>query len=115
MSIYIGAWSRDCDPPRGHWVASRAVRLLYKPFGLIIGIIGGLLGKQLFDFVWTRLDDQEPPEATTKETSWGKVLAAAAVEGIAFKTTRAAVDRYGAKGWYYLTGSWPGETRPDPK
>ena len=90
------------------------MKLLYKPFGLIFGIIGGLLGKQLFDFVWTKLDDQEPPEATTQEATWPKVLAAAAVEGIAFKTTRAAVDRYGAKGWYYLTGSWPGEKRPDP-
>ena len=48
------------------------------------------------------------------EATWVKVLGAAAVEGIAFKTTRAAVDRYGAKGWYYLTGSWPGEIRPDP-
>ena len=87
------------------------MKLLYKPFGLILGIIGGLLGKQVFDYVWTKIDDEEPPEATTQQATWPKVLAAAAVEGIAFKTTRAAVDRYGAKGWYYLTGSWPGETR----
>src|SRR3954453_6128381 len=92
----------------------RRVKLLYKPFGLILGIIGGLLGKQLFDYVWTKLDNEEPPEATTLETTWPKVLAAAAVEGVSFKLTRAAVDRYGAKGWYYLTGAWPGEKRPDP-
>ena len=92
----------------------RRVKLLYKPFGLILGIIGGLLGKQLFDYVWTKLDDEEPPEATTMEATWPKVLAAAAVEGVSFKLTRAAVDRYGAKGWYYLTGAWPGEKRPDP-
>ena len=73
------------------------------------------LGKQVFDYVWTKFDDREPPEATTQETTWPKVLAAAAVEGIAFKTTRAAVDRYGAKGWYYLTGSWPGERVSDPE
>jgi hypothetical protein len=24
------------------------------------------------------------------------------------------VDRYGAVGWNYLTGAWPGEKRPDP-
>jgi Protein of unknown function (DUF4235) len=47
------------------------------------------------------------------ETTWPKVLAAAAVEGVSFKLTRAAVDRYGAKGWYFLTGAWPGEKRPD--
>ena len=31
-----------------------------------------------------------------------------------FKLTRVVVDRYGAIGWHYLTGSWPGEKRPDP-
>jgi xanthosine utilization system XapX-like protein len=102
--------------PTGGTVDSlRLVKLLYKPFGLILGIIGGLLGKQLFDYVWTKLDDEEPPEATTMEATWPKVLAAAAVEGVSFKLTRAAVDRYGAKGWYYLTGAWPGEERPDPE
>ena len=90
------------------------MKLLYKPFGLVLGIIAGLLGKQLFDYVWTKLDEHEPPEATTKEADWAKVLAAAAMEGLIFKATRAAVDRYGAKGWYYLTGSWPGEIRADP-
>ena len=90
------------------------MKLLYKPFGLLFGILGGLLGKRFFDFVWTKLDDQEPPEPTTQEADWSKVLAAAAVQGMIFWGTRAAVDRYGAKGWYYLTGSWPGEKRPDP-
>jgi len=100
--------------PTGWTVDSlRLVKLLYKPFGLILGIIGGLLGKQLFDYVWTKLDDAEPPEATTLETTWPKVLAAAAVEGVSFKLTRAAVDRYGAKGFHYLTGVWPGEREPE--
>jgi hypothetical protein len=31
-----------------------------------------------------------------------------------FKSTRAIIDRHGAKGWYHLTGAWPGEKRPDP-
>ncbi len=91
------------------------MKLIYKPFGIILGIAGGLLGKQLFDFIWTKIDDEEPPEATTKEVRWVKVLLTAALQGMIFKVTRAAVDRQGAKGWYYLTGSWPGETRPDPR
>ena len=88
------------------------MKLLYKPFGLMLGIIAGLIGKRVFESAWTKIDDQQPPEATTQETTWVKVLAAAALEGIIFKATRAAVDRYGAKGFYYLTGSWPGERRP---
>jgi hypothetical protein len=90
------------------------MKLLYKPFGIILGIIGGLLGKRVFDFVWTKIDDEEPPEATTQEARWGKVIAAAAMQGLIFRATRAVIDRQGARGWYYLTGAWPGEKRPDP-
>jgi uncharacterized protein DUF4235 len=90
------------------------MKLIYKPFGILLGIVAGFLGKKAFDFAWTKLDDEEPPEATTKEANWGKIVAAAALQGVIFRTTRVVVDRYGARGWYYLTGSWPGEIRPDP-
>jgi Protein of unknown function (DUF4235) len=90
------------------------MKLLYKPIGIVLGVLAGLLGKRLFDFAWTKLDDEEPPEPTTKEAPWVKVISAAALQGVIFRTTRVVVDRYGAQGWYYLTGSWPGERRPDP-
>ena len=87
---------------------------IYKPFGIILGILGGLIGKRVFDFVWTKIDDEDPPKPTTQETSWGKLLSAAAVQGVIFRMTRVVVDRYGAIGFNYLTGIWPGEKRPDP-
>ena len=90
------------------------MKLLYKPIGIVLGIVAGLVGKRLFDFAWTKLDDEEPPEPTTKEAPWAKVITAAALQGVIFRTVRVVVDRYGAQGWYYLTGSWPGERRPDP-
>ena len=88
--------------------------VIYKPFGIILGLMAGLAGKKIFDFVWTKIDDEEPPEATTKETTWPRLLAVATVQGVIFRVTRFAVDRYGAKGFEYLTGVWPGEERPDP-
>ena len=91
------------------------MRLLYKPFGIVLGIVAGLLGKRLFDFAWTKIDDAEPPEGTTLYAPWGKIVGAAALQGVIFKVTRVVVDRYGAIGWHYLTGSWPGEKRPDPE
>ena len=90
------------------------MKLLYKPIGLILGILSGLVGKKIFDFVWTKIDDEDPPKGTTQRAPWGKILAAAALQGMIFKSTRVVVDRYGAVGWNYLTGSWPGEKRPDP-
>jgi hypothetical protein len=91
------------------------MKLIYKPFGIIAGILGGLVAKKLFEFIWSKFDEEEPPKPTTEETNWPKVLAAAAVEGVTFKVTRAAVDRAGAQGFNYLTGVWPGEHRPDPE
>ena len=90
------------------------VGLIYKPFGIVAGILAGFVGKKLFDFVWTKIDEEEPPEPTTEETTWGKLIAAAAVQGVIFRVTRIVVDRYGALAFHYFTGIWPGEKRPDP-
>lgn len=89
------------------------MKLIYKPFGILFGILAGLVSKKLFDVVWGLFDKEEPPKPTTEEAAWPKVLAAAAVQGVTFKVTRAAVDRGGAKGFRYLTGVWPGPKRPD--
>jgi len=90
------------------------VKVIYKPFGLLLGIAAALAGKRIFNFAWTKIDDEDPPKGTTQQAPWGKVIAAAALQGVIFKATRVVVDRYGAQGWYYLTGAWPGEKRPDP-
>jgi hypothetical protein len=90
------------------------VGLIYKPFGIILGIMAGLLGKRLFDFAWTKIDDEEPPKGTTEQAPWVKIIGAAALQGVIFKVTRVVVARFGARGWAYLTGVWPGEKRPDP-
>lgn len=91
------------------------MKLIYKPFGIILGLLAGLVSKKLFDVVWSKFDEEDPPKATTLETSWPKVLAAAAVQGVTFKVTRATVDRAGAKSFEHLTGVWPGEKVPDPE
>ena len=90
------------------------MKLIYKPIGIILGILGGLLGKRVFDFVWTKIDDEDPPKPTTQEADWGKILVTAAIQGMIFKSTRVVIDRYAATGFSYLTGVWPGEKRPDP-
>ena len=92
-----------------------AMKLLYKPIGIILGVLSGLVGKRIFDFVWGKVDEEDPPKPNTQDVSWPKVLAAAALQGVIFKTVRAAVDRQTAKAFYSLTGAWPGEHRPEPE
>src|SRR5690349_8710486 len=85
---------RPMAPPRG--VASRGMKLIYQPFGIIMGILAGLVGKRVFNVVWGVIDDEDPPKPTTQRVSWVRVLSAAAVQGMIFKVVRAAVDRAGA-------------------
>ena len=89
-------------------IPSAAMKLIYKPFGLILGLLSGLVATKLFNVIWGIFDEEEPPKPTTLETSWPKVLGAAAVQGVTFKVVRAVVDRKGAEGFAFLTGSWPG-------
>ena len=91
------------------------VTIIYKPIGIVAGILAGLVGKRIFKFLWGKVDEEDPPKANTEAATWGKILAAAAMQGMIFKVVRAAVDRQTAKGFRFLTGFWPGERAPDPK
>ena len=62
--------------------------LIYKPIGLVLGIIAGLVGKRLFNVAWTKIDDEDPPKGTTEYAPWAKILGAAALQGVIFKVVR---------------------------
>jgi Protein of unknown function (DUF4235) len=86
-------------------------RILYKPLGLIFGVLGGMLAGSIFKRVWGAVAHEEKaPEATDARKGWGEVVAAAAVEGAVFGGVKAVIDRAGATGFAHLTGAWPGRT-----
>jgi predicted metal-dependent enzyme (double-stranded beta helix superfamily) len=86
-------------------------RLLYKPFGLLFSVLGGIVAGAIFKRVWrAAADEEEAPKATDKRKGWGEVVAAAAAEGAVFGGVKALVDRAGASGFARLTGAWPGDT-----
>lgn len=86
-------------------------KLLYKPLGMLIGVLGGLVAGALFKRVWRLVRHEEkPPEATQAGRSWAEVLAAATLEGAIYALVKSALERAGAVGFEKATGSWPGET-----
>jgi hypothetical protein len=91
------------------------MKLLYKPIGIVVGIIAGVLSRKVFDQVWQLFDDEEPPTSTEADVPWTKVLSAAAVQGLVFSVTRALVERAGATGFERMTGIWPGDKREAEK
>lgn len=84
-------------------------RVLYKPFGLIFSILGGILAGAVFKRVWSAVGHEEKaPKATDESRGWGEVVVAAAAEGAVFGGVKALIDRAGAAGFAHLTGAWPG-------
>lgn len=87
---------------------NRNTKLWYKPVGLALGALAGLVAAAAFKQVWHVVSgDDETPDAVDEERGWGEVLAAAALQGAIFGVVRAAVDRGGAAGVRRLTGRWP--------
>jgi hypothetical protein len=86
------------------------VKTLYKPLGLLVSVLGGILAGSIFKQIWKRVSDEEDsPKALESEYGWKEILPAAAVQGAIFGVVKATIDRGGAKGFAKLTGIWPGD------
>jgi hypothetical protein len=90
------------------------MKLLYKPLGIALGLLAGSLGRKAFDSLWSLIDAGQPPEATTQDAGWAKVLTAAALQAAIFAVVRAAVERAGATWFSDFTGVWPGPKHQGP-
>lgn len=92
------------------------MKILYRPFGIIAGIIGARIARKVFQAIWARIDQHAPPRASTENATLPKVIGAAAIEAATTAATRAAVDRASLKCFHFLTGIWAGEKdRPGTK
>jgi xanthosine utilization system XapX-like protein len=89
------------------------MKLFYKPFAIVAGIVSARLGRKVFQRVWSRIDKSDPPAATTAEASLPKVVGAAALEAATMAGVAAAVNRASARSFQHLTGIWPGEKRTE--
>ena len=89
------------------------MRVLFAPVGILGGVIAGLIGRKSFDFVWSRISDEEAPEPDQREVSVPMLAAALALEGAIFRVTRGLVERESRRWFFRRTGRWPGEERPE--
>jgi hypothetical protein len=90
------------------------MKILFLPFSIAAGLIAGLASKKIFDGIWRLVDDEEAPEAEHKEISLAKLGLALVIEGAIFRAVRGLVDHGARRGFYNLTGSWPGDEAPEP-
>ncbi|HEY8372634.1 MAG TPA: DUF4235 domain-containing protein [Pseudonocardiaceae bacterium] len=89
---------------------SKVNAALYKPFGMLFSVLGGVASGVLFKWTWKRITgEEEAPGATQGKYGWREVLLAAALQGAIFGLVKAAIDRAGAAGYRKVTGRWPGD------
>ncbi|HEX3691620.1 MAG TPA: DUF4235 domain-containing protein [Solirubrobacteraceae bacterium] len=89
--------------------------LVFRPIGVLCGLLAGVIGKKIFDRVWRLIDDEDAPEAKYREIALGKLVVALVLEGVIFSVLRGLADHGARHGFARLTGEWPGEERPEPE
>lgn len=94
----------------GRFVDRVTISLMYKPFAMIVSLLGGMLASMLFTRLWRALSGaHDAPDATDDATRWADIVPAAALHGLVFGVVKALVDRAGAKEFQRMTGRWPGK------
>lgn len=91
------------------------MKFLFLPVSIGVGVAAGVLSKKLFDLLWGVIDDQEAPEPKHREIELAKLVPALAIEGAVFRLMKGLADHGSRQGFLRLTGTWPGEERPEPE
>ncbi|MDX2564419.1 DUF4235 domain-containing protein [Streptomyces sp. TX20-6-3] len=87
----------------------KASKIAYKPVGLALGALTGVLASSAFKQAWKYIEGEgDAPDATDEDRPWREILLAAAIQGAIFAVVKASVDRSGAVAIRRVTGTWPG-------
>jgi hypothetical protein len=94
--------------------ASRFTKLLYRPFGLLSGMLGGLIASLVFRQGWKHAtpygqEQEDPPKALSTAYSLKEILIVSVIQGAIFALVKTLVDRGGARVFERLVGKWPGD------
>jgi hypothetical protein len=90
-------------------------KILFLPFSIASGLIAGFISKKIFEQIWGLIDNEEPPEAQHRDISLAKLIAALILEGAIFRAVRGLTDHHSRKAFTRVTGTWPGDERPEPE
>ncbi|WP_422115695.1 DUF4235 domain-containing protein [Brachybacterium sp. UNK5269] len=91
---------------------STSAKLLYRPIGLVSGLLAGALSGVVFKQIWKRAapgSASDAPNPLKSDVPLGQILVAAALQGAIYAAIKAAVDRGGARVFEKAVGEWPGD------
>jgi TRAP-type C4-dicarboxylate transport system permease small subunit len=86
------------------------IKIFHHAVRLLVSVIIGKLAAAVFKKAWQATAHEDAvPKPTDARVGWGKVLLAAALEGMLIAVVKAVVDRAAAESTHKLTGVWVGE------
>jgi Protein of unknown function (DUF4235) len=91
------------------------MKLIFTPVSIALGLLAGVVGKKIFERLWSLVDNEEPPRSEHREFSWPKLILALIFEGAIFRLVKGLVDQGARRSFAKATGSWPGEEEPQPE
>ena len=87
------------------------MKLLYKPFGLVAGVIASTVAVRAWRSSWRLLTGEDkPPAVLDRDSSWTKMVVSSALRGVVFAVVRSVIRRAGATAFANVTGTWPGKS-----
>jgi hypothetical protein len=89
------------------------MKFIFAPIGIVLGLIAGMAASKIFQQIWGLIDEEEPPKPEHREFSWPKLIGALLIEGAIFRLVKGLVDHGTRTSFAKVTGSWPGEERPE--
>jgi Protein of unknown function (DUF4235) len=90
-------------------------KVFFVPISVGTGLAAGFVAQKIVDQVWELFDAEDAPDSKYRDIDVRKLLAAAALQGAVFRVVKEASDHYARRGFANVTGSWPGEERPEPE
>ena len=89
------------------------MKIAFLPISILGGIVAGLIGRKVFDAIWGKVDEQEPPQPEHREISLPKLAVALMIEGAISRLVKGLIDHGARRGFARMTGAWPGEEHPE--
>lgn len=89
------------------------MKVIFMPISVIFGFAAGMAGRKTFEAIWSRFDDQDPPDPKHRQVNWPKLLTALALQGAIFYLAKGLSEHAARSAFARWAGAWPGEEQPE--
>jgi uncharacterized protein DUF4235 len=89
------------------------VKVAFVPISILGGLLAGFLGQKIFDAIWGKVAEHEPPQPEHRQVSLARLVIALIIEGAIFRLVKGLFDHAARRGFARMTGAWPGEESPE--